>query len=103
MLEFVLQDILAYTLVELTEFTAMVVFLSNVITVALPNHSKYKPVQVVLDVLNTLSLNIARNANKLYHVLDHKDEEQKQIIVDAIDKAMLKRERREKRRAGASP
>ena len=97
MLEFILQDLLAYTLIELTEIIAMIVFLSNIVTMTLPNHSKYKSVQWILDVLNTLSLNIAKNANKLYHVLDHRDEEQKQLIIESIDKAIAKRERKERR------
>ena len=107
MLEFILQDLLAYTLIEVTEIMAMVVFLSNVVTMTLPNHSKYKSVQWILDVLNTLSLNIAKNANKLYHVLDHRDEEQKQVIIEAIDKAIDRRERKARRdttrKAGATP
>ena len=101
MLEYILQDILAYTLLELTEIIAMIVFLANLVTITLPNHSKYKSVQWILDTLNTLSLNIARNANKLYHVLDHRDEEQKKLIVEAIDKAIERRD--DRRRAGGEP
>ena len=51
---------------ELTEMVGMVVFFANIITIALPNHSRYKPIQVVLDFLNKLSLNILQNANKLH-------------------------------------
>ena len=102
MLEFILQEILAYTLIEVTEILAMIVFLSNLVSIWLPNHSKYKWVQWLLDTLNTLSLNIAKNANRLYHSLEHRAESQQREIDQAVEQAVEKVVKRHERRVGGS-
>lgn len=103
MLQFILEDILAYTLIEFTEILAMVVFLSNLVSVWLPNHSKHKPVQFFLDVLNTLSLNIAKNANRLYHSLERTAERDRLEIDEAVDRALKQRDTKHRRVGGSRP
>ena len=51
---------------EMVEVVAVAVFFSNLITVCLPNKSDNKFCQFLIDTLNTLSMNIMRNANKMY-------------------------------------
>ena len=51
---------------ETIEVVAVAVFFANVITVTLPNKSDNKYLQFCIDALNTLSMNIMRNANRLY-------------------------------------
>lgn len=51
---------------EAVEVVAVAVFFANVITVSLPNKSDNKFFQFIIDVLNKLSMNIFRNANRLY-------------------------------------
>lgn len=101
MLEFVLEDVIAYGLWELTEIVAVIVFTSNAISLWLPNHSKYKPVQWVLDVLNRLSLNIYRNANRLHHTLER--DQQRYDIDEAVERAVAKQRAKERRVAGSKP
>ena len=50
---------------EAIEVVAVAVFFANLITVCMPNHSDNKYVQFLIDSLNTLSLNILKNANRL--------------------------------------
>ena len=42
------------------------VFVANTITMVLPNKSKHPAVQRLLDALNFFSMNVLRNANRLY-------------------------------------
>lgn len=63
MLEFLMEEIFVYSFLEVTMGVALAVFIANAITIWLPNKSPYKPVQVVLDVLNKLSLNVLKNVN----------------------------------------
>ena len=42
------------------------VFLANTVTMFLPNKSKNRYVQRLLDMLNAFSMNILRNANRIY-------------------------------------
>ena len=51
---------------ETIEVVAVCVFFANVITVVLPNKVDNKYLQFVVNALNTLSMNIIRNANRLY-------------------------------------
>ena len=51
---------------EMVEVVAVAVFFANGITVCLPNKVDNKYGQFVIDVLNTLSMNILQNANRLY-------------------------------------
>ena len=69
MIDFILTDIIAYSLWESTEVVAMVVFLANTVSIWLPNKSNNKFFQAVLTLFNRLSLNILRNANRHYHDL----------------------------------
>lgn len=50
---------------EAIEVVACAVFFANLITVCMPNHSDNKYIQFLIDSLNTLSLNILKNANRL--------------------------------------
>lgn len=99
MIDYILQDILVYSLWELTEVVAMVVFLANSVSMWLPNHSKYKSVQLLLDLLNKLSLNIAKNANRLHHQLQR----ERYDVDEAVERAVKKREREERRVGGSKP
>ena len=69
MIDFILTDIIAYSLWESTEVVAMVVFLANTVSIWLPNKSSNRFLQAILTLLNRLSLNILRNANRHYHEL----------------------------------
>ena len=100
-MEFILEDIIAYGLWEITEIVAVIVFTSNAISLWLPNHSKYKPIQWCLDVLNRLSLNIHRNANRLHHTLER--ERQPYDIDEAVERVLEKKRIKERRVAGSRP
>ena len=100
MLEFILEDIIAYGLWEITEIVAVVVFTSNAISLWLPNHSRYKPIQWCLDILNRLSLNIHRNANRLQHTLERQEYDVEQAVERAIKK---ERQRNQNRFGGREP
>ena len=50
---------------EAIEVIACAVFFANLVTVCMPNHSDNKYIQFLIDSLNTLSLNILKNANRL--------------------------------------
>ena len=102
MIEFILQDILIYSLWEMTEVVAMVVFIANTVSMWLPNHSRYKPIQWILDVLNKLSLNVAKNANRLHHTLERTAGRERYDIDEAIRRATAKREK-EDRIGGREP
>ena len=103
MLEFIIQDILVYSLWEMTEVVGMVVFLANTVSMWLPNHSKYRAVQVLLDILNKLSLNIARNANRLHHSLEATAGDRQQSVDDDIYRETVKMSGRDKRVGGRKP
>ena len=66
MFEFYLVEMIFGSPWEAIEVVAVAVFFANLITVCLPNKSDNKFCQFVIDTLNTLSMNILRNANKLY-------------------------------------
>ena len=51
---------------EAIEVVAVAVFFANLITVCLPNKVDNKVGQFLIDKLNALSMNIYRNANRLY-------------------------------------
>lgn len=55
---------------ELSELIACIVFIANLLTMCLPNHSSNKYVQKVYNFLNRLSLNVYRNTNKLHDAID---------------------------------
>ena len=100
MFEFLFEDLIGVALWELSEVVAMVVFLANTFTIWLPNHSDNKYLQWVLNLLNRLSLNVLRNANRLQQVLEH----------DAVDEQQHdekvfvgKMQRKVSRRAGGKP
>lgn len=103
MIDYILQDILVYSLWEMTEVVGMVVFLANTVSMWLPNHSKYPPVQFCLDLLNKLSLNVAKNANRLHDALERQSKRQQYNVDEAIDKAIERRKREESRIGGAKP
>ena len=50
---------------ETFEVVSVAVFFANIITVCLPNKVENKYLQLVIDFLNSLSMNIFRNANRL--------------------------------------
>lgn len=85
---------------ELTELLAVVVFFANGFSMWLPNHSKYPVVQWLLDMLNKLSLNIYRNANRLHDQLEKSGEKEAYNIDEAVQRAI---KRQEERRGGAKP
>ena len=66
MIEFLLQDLALALAWEQFEVVAVLVFVSNLITVCSPNKVKNKYLQYVINFLNMLSINIHRNANRLY-------------------------------------
>ena len=66
MFEFYLFEMLFGSPWEAIEVVAVSVFFANLITVCLPNHSDNKVIQFGIDTLNALSMNILRNANRLY-------------------------------------
>lgn len=66
MFEFYLIELIFGSPWEAIEVVAVAVFFANLITVCMPNKSDNKFCQFVIDMLNTLSMNILRNANKMY-------------------------------------
>ena len=91
---------------ELTELLAVVTFFSNCISLWLPNHSKYPPIQWLLDMLNKLSLNIYRNANRAHDRLERSTKQQEYDVEEAVKRAIEKERKASKeppRRAGAKP
>ena len=91
---------------ELTELLAVVTLFANFVTIWLPNHSPYPLVQWVLDVLNKLSLNIYKNANRLHDQLEKKRYDEQYDIDEAVQRA-IERQRKSNpssgRRAGGKP
>ena len=94
---------------ELTELLAVITFFSNCISIWLPNHSKYPPIQWLLDVLNKLSLNIYKNANQMHDKLERRALEERYDIDEAVQRAIERHESERKirqssgRRAGGKP
>lgn len=99
-LEFVLANGFDLGLWFLTDVVALVVFAANTFTVWLPNHSDNKYLQWVLDFLNALSFNIAKNANRLHHTLEKASRDKSDYLDEAIDRNI---DRRDDRRAGGRP
>ena len=103
-----IEELIAFGVWELTEILAVIVFFSNLLTIFLPNNSRYRPVQWVLDVLNKLSMNIYQNANRWHDAIERAHVGGKYDIDEAVDRAIKKREqeeakRKDKRVAGAKP
>ena len=51
---------------EMFEVVTVFVFIANFITMCLPNKSKNRYVQWLLDLLNGVAMNIFQNANRMY-------------------------------------
>ena len=56
------------------------VFMANMVTMVLPNKSKYPAVQRLLDVLNFFSMNVLCNANRLYPRAVSKQQKRKKKV-----------------------
>lgn len=92
MIELLFQDLMFGIAWESVEIVAVLVFFANIITVCMPNKSKYKPIQYVLDLLNVFAMNILQNANRLYPQR-----------VPSPRKRKAKRDKKPERVAGGTP
>lgn len=58
--------VFGFSIWESVEVAAVTVFFANLVTICLPNKVKDSRLQRLIDFLNLLSMNILRNANRLY-------------------------------------
>lgn len=65
MLETLIPEFITVLAVESFITVSILVFCANIVTMCLPNKSKNKYIQSFLDIANTISMNIFRNANRL--------------------------------------
>ena len=62
----IFEDIILLSAIDLVTSGALFVFFANVLTIVLPNKSRYPAIQKILDLLNIFAMNIWRNANRIY-------------------------------------
>ena len=66
MIEMLFGNLLVAASWEMFEVVTVFVFIANFITMCLPNKSKNRYIQWVLDLLNGVAMNIFQNANRMY-------------------------------------
>ena len=94
MFELLIDELVLAFMVDTIIWVSVFVFVANVITIVLPNKSRYRFVQRILDMLNIFAMNIMRNANRLYPQRFPSPKKRKKKVVEGDD---------DSRRAGGKP